>query len=171
MALTIYLFLGTNQMHSLSLTFIEERFWYFFLITVSAPSETVPRFTRMRKRDFTLEELRAFDGRSSDGRVLIGILGNVYDVTRGRNYYGPGRLDGVTIFKKWKLKRKSSKGGPYSAFAGRDASRGLATFDAEVVGETYDDLSDLKPAELEQVTSNILKIKADIHCFFHNTSI
>ena len=42
-------------------------------------------------------------------------------------------------------------GGPYSAFAGRDASRGLATFSVEPVSEDYDDLSDLKPHEMDQV--------------------
>ena len=42
-------------------------------------------------------------------------------------------------------------GGPYSGFAGRDASRGLATFSVEPVSDDYDDLSDLKPSEMEQV--------------------
>ena len=42
-------------------------------------------------------------------------------------------------------------GGPYSGFAGRDASRGLATFSVEPVSDDYDDLSDLKPGEMEQV--------------------
>ena len=41
--------------------------------------------------------------------------------------------------------------GPYSGFAGRDASRGLATFSVETVTDEYDDLSDLKPNEMEQV--------------------
>ena len=60
---------------------------------------------------------------------------------------------------------------PYSGFAGRDASRGLATFSVEPVSisdcfgptvitintdlwqvsDEYDDLSDLKPSEMEQV--------------------
>ena len=42
-------------------------------------------------------------------------------------------------------------GGPYSAFAGHDASRGLATFEVQKVSDEPDDLSDLKPSELEQV--------------------
>ena len=42
-------------------------------------------------------------------------------------------------------------GGPYSGFAGRDASRGLATFSVDPVSDDYDDLSDLKPSEMEQV--------------------
>lgn len=99
--------------------------------TVSVPVSQEPRLARMKRRDFTLEELRPFDGNGPEGRVLIGVLGKVYDVTKGKRFYGPG--------------------GPYSAFAGRDASRGLATFDAAVITETYDDLSDLKPAELDQV--------------------
>ena len=45
------------------------------------------------------------------------------------------------------------KGGPYSVFAGRDASRALATFsvDASQFKDTHDDLSDLKPSQLESV--------------------
>lgn len=44
-------------------------------------------------------------------------------------------------------------GGPYSVFAGRDASRALATFsvDKTQFKDTYDDLSDLKPSQLESV--------------------
>ena len=38
--------------------------------------------------------------------------------------------------------------GPYSGFAGRDASRGLATFSVDPVSDEYDDLSDLKPGEM-----------------------
>ena len=45
----------------------------------------------------------------------------------------------------------SALGGPYSGFAGRDASRGLATFSVDPVSDDYDDLSDLKPSEMEQV--------------------
>ena len=44
-------------------------------------------------------------------------------------------------------------GGPYHAFAGKDASRALATFttDEKAFKDTYDDLSDLRPSELESV--------------------
>ena len=42
-------------------------------------------------------------------------------------------------------------GGPYSGFSGRDASRGLATFNVNAITDEYDDLSDLKPSEIEQV--------------------
>lgn len=43
-------------------------------------------------------------------------------------------------------------GGPYAAFGGRDASRGLATFSVTASEkEDYDDLSDLTPVEMESV--------------------
>lgn len=86
----------------------------------------------MKKRDFTLEELKEFDGKTrEDGRILIAVNGKVFDVTKGKMHYGPQ--------------------GPYSVFAGRDASRGLATFSLELTNDQYDDLSDLQPHEMESV--------------------
>lgn len=92
-----------------------------------APPPTPP----MKKRDFTLQQLKEFDGQGPEGRICVAVNGKVYDVTKGKRFYGPG--------------------GPYSGFAGRDASRGLATFSVEPVSDEYDDLSDLKPSEMEQV--------------------
>lgn len=43
---------------------------------------------------------------AESSKILLAINGNVFDVTSGRNFYGPG--------------------GPYGNFAGRDASRGMA---------------------------------------------
>ena len=45
--------------------------------------------------------------------------------------------------------------GPYAGFAGRDASRGLATFSVEAITDEYDDLLDLKASEIEQVCTNL----------------
>jgi len=95
----------------------------------NVPAE--PELPKLRK-DFTVQELKKFDGNQSDGRVLVAVNGHVYDVTKGRKFYGPG--------------------GPYAAFGGRDASRGLATFNVTSSDtEEYDDLSDLDTMEMESV--------------------
>ncbi|XP_055910171.1 membrane-associated progesterone receptor component 1-like [Eupeodes corollae] len=95
---------------------------------VKPPQPELPKL----RRDFTIQELRAFDGNQPDGRVLIGVNGSVYDVTKGKNFYGPG--------------------GPYASFAGRDASRNLATFNVTANdNDEYDDLSDLNAMEMDSV--------------------
>ena len=77
--------------------------------------------------------LYKFNGHDNE-KIFIAIKGKVYDCTTGRQFYGPS--------------------GPYSNFAGRDASRGLAknSFDMDVIrdwNEPMDDLSDLTPKENE----------------------
>lgn len=67
--------------------------------------------------------------------VFMAVRGQVFDVSRGRNFYGPG--------------------GPYANFAGRDATRGLAcnSFDRDMLTEDLDGpldkLEDLGPEEME----------------------
>lgn len=90
-----------------------------------------PELPKMKKRDFSIEELRKYDGTGDEGRILVAVNGKVFDVTKGKKFYAPG--------------------GPYSAFGGRDASRGLATFSVTGGKETYDDLSDLNSVEMESV--------------------
>uniref|UniRef100_A0A9L0I6L3 Membrane-associated progesterone receptor component 1 n=1 Tax=Equus asinus TaxID=9793 RepID=A0A9L0I6L3_EQUAS len=43
---------------------------------------------RLKRRDFTPAELRRFDG-VQDPRILMAINGKVFDVTKGRKFYGP----------------------------------------------------------------------------------
>ena len=47
----------------------------------------------------------------------------------------------------------SISGGPYGVFAGRDASRGLATFSLteEAIKDEYDDLSDLDSMQMDSI--------------------
>ncbi|KAJ1297375.1 hypothetical protein BS78_01G370800 [Paspalum vaginatum] len=78
--------------------------------------------------EVTLEQLRAYDGKDPAKQILIAIRGQVYDVSRGRLFYGPQ--------------------GPYSLFAGRDATRALAlmSFDPN---DLTGDLDGLSPDDLE----------------------
>jgi len=103
--------------------------------------EVEPPLQPMKKRDFTPRQLKPFDGIKSeenpDARVLIGVLGKVYDMTKGKSFYGPG--------------------GPYSVFAGHDASRALAKFEVHLISDEYDDLSDLTQSELNEVKERELQ--------------
>ncbi|CAK7565007.1 MAG: Dihydrodipicolinate synthase [Sporothrix epigloea] len=85
-------------------------------------------------RTYTPRTLLPFDG--NDGRpVYLAVRGCVFDVSTGRQFYGPG--------------------GPYENFAGRDASRGLAlhSFDEEMLTKDLDGpldpLDDMTPDMLE----------------------
>lgn len=44
---------------------------------------------KLKKRDFTLAELQEYDGLKNP-RILMAISGKVFDVTRGKKFYGPG---------------------------------------------------------------------------------
>lgn len=96
-----------------------------------SPVKREPELPPLKKQDMTLQDIRKYDGTNTDGRILVAVNGKVFDVTQGKNFYGPG--------------------GPYHAFAGHDASRGLATFSVDSAKEEYDDLSDLNPMEMESV--------------------
>lgn len=57
-------------------------------------------------------------------------------------------------------------GGPYAAFGGRDASRGLATFNVTSSDtEEYDDLSDLDTMEMESVREWEMQFKGNFRCY------
>ncbi|KAJ5584506.1 uncharacterized protein N7459_004306 [Penicillium hispanicum] len=89
-------------------------------------------------RTYTPKTLIEFNG-ENDKPVFLAVRGRVFDVTPGRNFYGPG--------------------GPYENFAGRDASRGLAhqSFDEEMLTKDLsaplDDLKDLDADQLENLQS------------------
>ena len=54
------------------------------------PKPPEPQLPQMKKKDLTLEQLREFDGKGPDGRLLMAVNGKVFDVTRGKRFYGPG---------------------------------------------------------------------------------
>lgn len=57
-------------------------------------------------------------------------------------------------------------GGPYAAFGGRDASRGLATFSVTASEKEWDDLSDLSQPEMDSVREWEMQFKGEISLFF-----
>lgn len=91
------------------------------------------------KGDLTLEELRKYDGRDEEGRVLLSVCGEIYDVTKGAKFYGPDA--------------------PYANLAGRDATRALALFDVDAIKDTWDDYSDLSITQMNNVTEWVEQFK------------
>ena len=46
----------------------------------------------MKKQDLNLQQLREHDGNGKDGRICVAVNGKVYDVTKGKKFYGPGKI-------------------------------------------------------------------------------
>lgn len=47
---------------------------------------------KLKRKDFTLAELKQYDG-VENPRILMAVNGKVFDVTRGKKFYGPGKAD------------------------------------------------------------------------------
>jgi membrane-associated progesterone receptor component len=77
-------------------------------------------------KTLTPQMLEPFNGKDG-GRILLAINGIVFDVTAGRNYYGPSAYPFPNVkLKDYALARCERIDGMYGNFAGRDASRGMA---------------------------------------------
>ncbi|KAG8804210.1 hypothetical protein FRC16_011069 [Serendipita sp. 398] len=99
-------------------------------------------------RTYTPKTLEPFHGRDG-GPILLAIDRNVFDVTKGKNFYGPG----ITV-----------SDGMYGNFAGRDASRGMAkqSFDLEMltpIDQPIDKLEDLDQTEVDNMNGWISHFK------------
>ncbi|TPX44266.1 hypothetical protein SeMB42_g04391 [Synchytrium endobioticum] len=81
-------------------------------------------------RNFTLEELKQYDGTDPAKPIYLAILGKVYDVSNGRGYY-------------------AKPNGSYSMFAGTDAGRAFVTGCFET--HLTHDLRGLTDAEIDSI--------------------
>ncbi|XP_061355412.1 membrane-associated progesterone-binding protein 4 [Gastrolobium bilobum] len=82
------------------------------------------------QRLFSAEELALFNGTDERLPIFLGILGSVFDVTKGKSHYGSG--------------------GGYNHFAGRDASRAFVSGNFTGDGLT-DSLRGLSSTEVKSV--------------------
>ncbi|CAJ2668454.1 unnamed protein product [Trifolium pratense] len=83
-----------------------------------------------QQRLFSTQELSLFNGTDQGLPILLGILGSVFDVTKGKTHYGLG--------------------GGYNHFAGRDASRAFVSGNFTGDGLT-DSLRNLSSTEVKSV--------------------
>ncbi|KAL2628787.1 hypothetical protein R1flu_013473 [Riccia fluitans] len=97
--------------------------------------------TVMKPRLWSPEELAKYNGSDPKLPVLLGIVGSVFDVSKGRKHYGPG--------------------GGYSHFSGRDASRAFVSGNFTADGLT-DSLGGLSPLQVKSIM--------DWHNFFQNST-
>jgi len=56
----------------------------------SSTSKAPPQLPKMAKQDLTVEQLRTYNGPDSNGRILTAIYGDIFDVSRRSDLYGPG---------------------------------------------------------------------------------
>lgn len=83
-----------------------------------------------QQRLFSVEELALYNGTDEGLPILLGILGSVFDVRKGKSHYG--------------------KGGGYNHFAGRDASRAFVSGNFTGDGLT-DSLRGLSSTEVKSI--------------------
>ncbi|KAL3090261.1 hypothetical protein niasHS_006713 [Heterodera schachtii] len=101
----------------------------FFARRHIPPPPDVPQVEPLEKQDMTVEQLRRYDG-VQDEHICMAICGKIYDVTKGRDYYGPE--------------------GAYGALAGHDATRALGTMDVKQIKDEFDDHAGMDPSDLEE---------------------
>ena len=65
-----------------------------------------PELPSLGKRDFTLEELKPYNGVEKE-HILVAVNGKIFDVSKGRSFYGPGIIQLNVLFYHlfWDKKR------------------------------------------------------------------
>ncbi|KAF1748433.1 hypothetical protein GCK72_024900 [Caenorhabditis remanei] len=104
-------------------------FFFYWLTRSEQPLPSPPKeLAPLTMTDMTVEELRKYDGVKNE-HILFGLNGTIYDVTRGKGFYGPGKA--------------------YGTLAGHDATRALGTMDQNAVSAEWDDHAGLTADEQE----------------------
>ncbi|XP_072047928.1 neuferricin-like [Amphiura filiformis] len=106
---------------------------YIPLPIAEVPISNIPEGVSVQStpsRIFSLEELKQYDGSEESKGLYLAFLGKVYDVSKGKQHYGPG--------------------GGYSFFAARDATRAFVTGDFTDEG-LVEDIDGLSPREMLEV--------------------
>ncbi|CAK9221221.1 unnamed protein product [Sphagnum jensenii] len=85
------------------------------------------------------DELNTYDGTDPKKPILVAIRGNIYDVSSGKSFYGPG--------------------GSYAVFSGKDASRALAKMSTKSE-DVSADLDGLTEKEIQVLDDWDKKFKA-----------
>ncbi|RYO79295.1 hypothetical protein DL766_006139 [Monosporascus sp. MC13-8B] len=127
----------TGLITPLNLILVAITLYTTYLLYKPSPPASPPREPpAVVFRTFTPRSLLPYNG-TGGMPVYLAVRGRVFDVSAGRNFYGPG--------------------GPYENFAGRDASRGLAlhSFDEDVLTKDLDGpldtLSDLDDEAMDSL--------------------
>ncbi|KAJ6304397.1 hypothetical protein OIU77_018123 [Salix suchowensis] len=100
-----------------------------FFLSPRSPFKSFINYPQQQKL-FTAEELALYNGTDDTLPILLGILGSVFDVTKGKSHYGVG--------------------GGYHHFSGRDASRAFVSGNFTGDGLT-DSLHGLSSTEVKSI--------------------
>ncbi|KAI1381682.1 cytochrome b5 [Hypoxylon crocopeplum] len=129
--------LYTGLVTPLNIVLVAITLYTTYLLYKPSPPAALPREPpAVVFKTFTPNTLLPYNG-LNNMPVYLAVRGRVFDVTSGRNFYGPG--------------------GPYENFAGRDASRGLAyhSFAEDMLTKDLDGpldkLEDLGPDEIDSL--------------------
>lgn len=91
----------------------------FFLYKnhLSQQGSPVIASSQVREKIFTQEELKEYDGTNPAKPIYIGLDGFIYDVSKGSEFYAPGK--------------------PYHSLTGKDSSQELRQFGGNIIKKKY----------------------------------
>jgi membrane-associated progesterone receptor component len=122
----------------------------YLIVTGNGDTSTAEKTTEAEEekeeivlRDFTIEQLRDFDGKGEQP-IYIALKGDIFDVSSAKEFYG--------------------EGSGYNCFAGRDATRAMAKLSFEEIDLSNSNVDDLGSFELGILEDWYIKFK-DYKCY------